>query len=41
MLKINIANTEFEYRTALETEEYYNGSSRRTYIEESLRKLGL
>lgn len=30
MLKIKIANTEFEYLAALETEEYYNGSSRRT-----------
>lgn len=30
MLKIKIANTEFEYLNALETEEYYNGSSRRT-----------
>lgn len=30
MLKINIANTEFEYLNALETEEFYNGASRRT-----------
>ena len=30
MLKIKIANTEFEYMNALETEEYFNGSSRRT-----------
>lgn len=30
MLKINIANTEFEYLNALETEEFFNGSSRRT-----------
>ena len=30
MLKINIAGTEFEYLDALETEEHYNGSSRRT-----------
>lgn len=41
MLKSNIANTEFEYLNALETEEYFNGSSRRTCIEEPLRKLGL
>ena len=30
MFTIKIANTEFEYLNALETEEYYNGSSRRT-----------
>lgn len=30
MLKINISNTEFEYLNALETEEFFNGSSRRT-----------
>lgn len=30
MLKIKIANTEFEYIEALETEQYYNGASRRT-----------
>ena len=30
MLKINISNTEFEYMNALETEEFFNGSSRRT-----------
>lgn len=30
MLKIKIANTEFEYLDALETEQYYNGASRRT-----------
>lgn len=30
MLKIKIANTEFEYLNALETEEFFNGSSRRT-----------
>ena len=30
MLKIKIANTEFEYLDALETEEFFNGSSRRT-----------
>lgn len=30
MLKINIANTEIEYLSALETEEFFNGSSRRT-----------
>lgn len=33
MLKINIANTEFEYLNALETEEYYNGSSRRLHSD--------
>ena len=30
MLKIKIANTAFEYLNALETEEFFNGSSRRT-----------
>lgn len=30
MMTIKIANTEIEYLTALETEEYFNGSSRRT-----------
>ncbi len=30
MLKITIANHTFEYLEALETEEYYNGASRRT-----------
>lgn len=30
MLKIKIANTEIEYLSAVETEEFYNGSSRRT-----------
>lgn len=30
MLKIKIANTEFEYLGALETEQFFNGSSRRT-----------
>ena len=30
MLTIKIANTEFEYLNALETEEFYNGASRRT-----------
>jgi hypothetical protein len=30
MLKIKIANVEFEYLEALETEEFYNGASRRT-----------
>lgn len=30
MLKIQIANTEFEYLDALETEQFFNGSSRRT-----------
>lgn len=29
-LKINIAGTEIEYLDALETEEFYNGSKRRT-----------
>lgn len=29
MLKINIGGTEFEYLEALETEQYYNGASRR------------
>ena len=30
MLKIKIANTEIKYLSALETEEFFNGSSRRT-----------
>lgn len=30
MLKIKIGQKEFEYLDALETEEFYNGSSRRT-----------
>lgn len=30
MLKVKIAKTELEYLEALETEEYYNGSNRRT-----------
>lgn len=30
MLKIKIANAEFEYLDALETEQFYNGASRRT-----------
>lgn len=30
MLKIKIANTEFEYLSAVETEEFFNGASRRT-----------
>ena len=30
MLKVKIGEKEFEYLTSLETEEYYNGSSRRT-----------
>ena len=30
MLKIKIGQREFEYLDALETEEFYNGSSRRT-----------
>lgn len=30
MLKIKINNTEIEYLNALETEEFYNGASRRT-----------
>lgn len=30
MLKIKIANTEIEYLEALETEEFFNGASRRT-----------
>lgn len=30
MLKIKIANTEIEYLSAVETEEFFNGSSRRT-----------
>lgn len=30
MLKIKIAKTEFEYIEALETEQFYNGASRRT-----------
>ena len=30
MLKIKVGTKEFEYLTSLETEEYYNGSSRRT-----------
>lgn len=30
MLKIKIANTEIEYLSAVETEEFYNGASRRT-----------
>lgn len=30
MQKIKIANTEIEYLNALETEEFYNGASRRT-----------
>lgn len=30
MFTIKIANTEFEYLNALETEEFFNGSSRRT-----------
>ena len=30
MLKIKIGNTTFEYLEALETEEFFNGSSRRT-----------
>lgn len=30
MLKIKIADTEFEYLEALETEQFYNGASRRT-----------
>ena len=30
MLKIQIANTEFEYLDAFETEEFFNGASRRT-----------
>lgn len=30
MLKIKIANTEFEYLGALETEQFFNGASRRT-----------
>lgn len=30
MLKVKIAEKEFEYLDALETEEYYNGSYRRT-----------
>ena len=30
MLLIKIADKEFEYLEALETEEYYNGASRRT-----------
>ena len=30
MLKIKIAEIEFEYLDALETEEFYNGASRRT-----------
>ena len=32
MLKINIANTEIEYLSAVETEEFYNGSSRHTLM---------
>lgn len=30
MLKIKVGTKEFEYLNSLETEEYYNGSSRRT-----------
>ena len=30
MLKVKIGEIELEYLTSLETEEYYNGSSRRT-----------
>lgn len=30
MLKVKISETEFEYLNALETEEFYNGASRRT-----------
>ena len=30
MLKITIAGHQFEYLSAVETEEYYNGASRRT-----------
>ena len=30
MLKVKIGEKEFEYLTSLETEEFYNGSSRRT-----------
>lgn len=30
MLKVKIGEREFEYLTSLETEEFYNGSSRRT-----------